>query len=111
MSAPDVLARGGHDALTILDQDMQGDRDPEVAHVVRREERALLTLDVGFGNIQRSPPSDYHGLVVLRLSRQDKPSVLEVVERLDEHLLEDSIAGELWIVDEDKTRIWRDERE
>ncbi len=106
----EVLTRHGHDALTILDQNMQGEKDPEVAQVVRREGRALLTLDVGFGDIRRYPPGEYHGLLVLRLSQQDKPSVLEVVERLAGQLPQDSLTGELWIIDEETIRAWSDQQ-
>jgi predicted nuclease of predicted toxin-antitoxin system len=107
--AAELLDEAGHDARTILEQEMGGDADPIVARTIQREERALLTLDVGFGNIQQYPPADYHGIIVLRLRRQDKKSVLEVVERLVEQLPRESLTGQLWIVDENEIRIWSDD--
>ena len=101
-----ALFRGaGHDAVTVVDQGLGGHVDAKLADICRREERALVTLDVDFANMQAYPPADYSGLVVLRLRRQDKPHVLEVVASLLPVLRAEPLAQRLWIVDEARIRI------
>jgi hypothetical protein len=51
----------GHEAHSVLDQAFGGATDPRVLEVCRLENRALITLDVGFANIQQYPPSRYPG--------------------------------------------------
>lgn len=65
----------------------------------------MITLDTDFGNIQLYPPAEYAGLVVLRLTRQDKPNVLNVLTRLLERFKRERLSGQLWIVEETRVRI------
>ena len=103
--AADLLRESGHDATTILEQEMGGEPDPEVAEVCRRGNRALLTLDTDFADIRTYPPSEYPGLVVLRLRRQDKAHVLGVLSCLLSLLDAEPLSGQLWIVDEERVRV------
>lgn len=101
-----VLKLAGHDAETVLDEHLGGRPDPDIASVCKRESRALLTLDLDFGDIRRYPPADYAGLIVLRLQYQDGPHVVTVVERMVVPLLaKHSPVGALWVVDEKMVRI------
>jgi predicted nuclease of predicted toxin-antitoxin system len=77
-----LLVADGHVALTVLDQQLGGHADPDVAAVCRKEQRALVTLDLDFADIRQYPPGDYFGPVVLRPSRQDKAHVLGVITRV-----------------------------
>lgn len=45
-----LLKEAGHEASTIIAQGMAGDPDPDLASVCQREQRALLTLDLGFAD-------------------------------------------------------------
>ena len=101
----DLLKDGGHDAVTVGDQGMSGRPDGEVEAVCRREARAILTLDLGFGDIRAYPPDRSAGIVVLRLVRQDRDKVLAVVRRLMPTIGREPLVGRLWIVDESSTRI------
>ena len=76
-----ILANAGHDTATALEEQLGGKHDSKIAYVCKIEQRALITLDTGFGDIRRYPPDEYPGIVVLRLARQDKPNVLAVLER------------------------------
>ena len=78
----ETLRNAGHDALTIHDQQMTGDPDPEIAAICQAEERALLTLDLDFADIRNYPPADYHGLIVLRPHSQAKQPVLQLIQQL-----------------------------
>jgi predicted nuclease of predicted toxin-antitoxin system len=47
-----------------------GALDRIVADVALAEERVLVTLDRGFGDLRAYPPGSHPGIVVLRLRRQ-----------------------------------------
>jgi predicted nuclease of predicted toxin-antitoxin system len=68
----ELLANAGHDAATVPDQQLGGRPDPDIATVCRQENRAIITLDLDFSDIRAYAPSDYGGIVVLRLARLDK---------------------------------------
>lgn len=102
-----MLQAAGHDAISVLDQRMGGQSDASVAAACQQEERALITLDLGFADIRRYPPQDYAGLIVLRLQRQDKGHALEVLDRLVHLLAREPLPGHLWIVDEHAVRVHR----
>lgn len=101
----DILVSSGHDALTVYNQQLAGGADPKLISVCSLEERVLITLDTHFANIRAYPPANLTGLIVLRLNRQDKPHVLEVMSRLVPVLSTEPIAGNLWIVEEKRIRI------
>ena len=63
-----------------------------------------MTLDLDFANIRAYPPGEHTGIVVLRVKRQDKPTVLAYVRRLAAALTRRNPAGELWIVDGNRIR-------
>ncbi len=69
----ELLRQAGHGATTVLEQDLIGEADPNIASVCQREEKVLVTLDMDFADIRVYPPEQFSGLVVLRLKRQDKP--------------------------------------
>jgi len=54
----EALRTHGHDAQTVFDQGLRGHADPEIAEVARREWRAVVTLDLDFGNIREYPPEE-----------------------------------------------------
>jgi predicted nuclease of predicted toxin-antitoxin system len=84
---------------------MGGQPDPNVAGVCQQEDRALLTLDLDFADIRAYPPTNYGGIIVLRLARLYKPHVLAVIQRLVPLLLSEPLIGKLWIVDETTVRV------
>ena len=100
-----LLTESGHDAVTVLEQEMGGATDSEVASACRREERVLLTQDVDFADIRMYPPGHYPGIVVFRLPSQSRNDLLETGKMLLESLVRSSPNHELWIVEESRIRI------
>jgi predicted nuclease of predicted toxin-antitoxin system len=100
-----LLREAGHDTLTVLDQKMGGKADEQVIQICAREQRALITLDLDFADIKSYPPSKYHGIFVLRIRRQSRSKVLEVISKLIPLLPSEPIEKQLWIVEEEKIRI------
>jgi hypothetical protein len=83
---------------------LSGAEDRAIAARVQSESRILLTLDPDFANIQAYPPDQYAGIIVLRLEKQDKATVVAYVARIAAALGQRSPIGELWIVQKDRIR-------
>ena len=99
-----ILRGRGFEADTVADERLTGSEDTEIAVRSRAEGRVLITLDLDFANIRAYPPADYAGIIVLRSKRQDKNTVLTLVQRIALVLLNRAPAGELWIVERDRIR-------
>jgi hypothetical protein len=89
----------------VHDQHLVGSPDSNIAAVCQGEQRALLTLDLDFADIRAYPPEEYRGIIVLRLARQDKRHVLDILGRLLPKLDSEELIGKLWIVNERTIRI------
>lgn len=103
--AADLLRSAGHDAVTVLDEQMGGRPDGDIACLCRAEGRAVVTLDLDFADIRVYPPAEYPGMIVLRLARLDKQRVVSVMQRLLSTLEQEPLSGHLWIVDDASVRI------
>lgn len=101
----ELLGAAGHDSLTVLNQQLGGRPDRTIAEMVREERRALITLDLDFADIRRFPPDEYSGVIVLRLSMQDKPRILSLIKRMIPLLNTEPLIGMLWVIDETALRI------
>ena len=97
------LRTAGHDATTVTEQDMVGDPDATLSEACRREQMALVTLD--FADIRNYPPERHSGFIVLRVSRRGKRHIMEVFERIVPLLETETLAKQLWVVDEQSVRI------
>jgi predicted nuclease of predicted toxin-antitoxin system len=103
--ATEALLVAGHDAVSVLDQGLGGKADEDVFAVVTAEGRAIVTLDLGFGNIRSYRPETAHGIVVLRLGSQSKPAVLAAMETMLSALDTEPLVGKLWVVEEGRVRV------
>jgi predicted nuclease of predicted toxin-antitoxin system len=61
-----LLALEGHDASTVMDEDLQGKPDVAVEAAARSEGRMLLTLDVQFVDLRVFRPGEHPGIVLFR---------------------------------------------
>lgn len=101
----DLLRDAGHEADTVQEEGLTGTADETLAERVRREGRAIVTLDLDFSDIRAYPPQDYAGIIVLRPNRQDRDSFLALVRRLLPLLDTEPLVGCIWIVEPDRIRI------
>lgn len=99
------LRAAGHEAATVDDQRLVGTSDRHLAEICQHEGRVFVTLDLDFADIRTYPPDEYSGLIVLRLSRQDKPHVVDVFRRTLKAFGNEPLEGRLWIVEEKRIRI------
>jgi predicted nuclease of predicted toxin-antitoxin system len=97
-----VVARlqlAGHDVATVPGQGLSSAPDTQVIEVCQQEERCLVTADRGFGNRARFVPTDYAGIVVVRLP--DRATFADWREAIDTLILgleQSDVFGKLWIV-------------
>ena len=101
-----LFASQGYDAVTVVAQGMTGISDPDLAKVIRREKRAIVTQDTDFLDIAAYPPADYSGIVVLRLARPSRRAALGAIERLVLPALATTpLVATLWVVDDSRIRV------
>ena len=101
----DLFQRTGHDAVTVLEEQLGGISDSDLATVCVQERRAIVTLDIDFSDIRTYRPSAYSGIVVFRLNNQARDHILEIGARFLQRLSSTSLDGQLWIVEESRIRV------
>ena len=105
VEAAEDLRSAGHDAMTVVEQQLAGEPDVRVAEICRREGRALITLELDFSDIRVFPPGDYEGIIVLRPTVQTIKNIQRLVGQVIALVSTEQLAGHLWIVDEGQIRI------
>ena len=105
VEAARLLNDAGHDATTVISEGLSGKPDHIIAAACREEKRAIISLDMDFSDIGSYPPGSHEGLVVLRLRRQDRKMVMDVVRSILPLLGKEPVAGRLWIVEQSRIRI------
>lgn len=98
------LQAAGYDAQTVGVEALTGSEDTVLLEHCKQEGRILITLDLGFSNIQLYPPHSHPGIVVLRPPSQDKSTLLSLLQRLLWAFADKSLAGQLWVVEADRIR-------
>jgi predicted nuclease of predicted toxin-antitoxin system len=104
--AVQLLRNAGHDVATVYEQALSGSSDQAVYQICCEEDRVLITLDRDFGQVQRFPPKDTAGIVVLELGGAASIRLLHA--RITEFLtLAETrpVSGTLWIVEPGRVRV------
>lgn len=99
------LLAGHPDAMTVYQQSLGGASDERIVDVCKDEDRILITADLDLSNIRRYPPALTPGYMVLRLPRQSKQALLDLLAKAIPMLAARPINGRLWIVEPDRLRI------
>lgn len=93
----DLLKSRGHDAATVLDEQMSGASDGEVLAAAQRERRILVTSDKGFADIRRGRAFRGTGIVLLRPARPGRAPVVQLMRQvLDTYDLAE-VAGRIMV--------------
>ncbi|WP_375502467.1 DUF5615 family PIN-like protein [uncultured Nostoc sp.] len=93
------LRLAGHDVATVREQGLTSTPDEELIDICHREDRVLVTSDRGLGNRLKYNPSDYAGIVILRLPARSKfADWREAIETLITGLEAADVTGKLWII-------------
>ena len=102
-----ALRGEGHDVHTVADEQLAGESDPVIVAAATDEDRLLLTLDRGIGDLRRYPPGSHAGVLVLRPVAQDPDSILSLLQRLVRTQPLDDLRGCVVVVEPRKVRIRR----
>lgn len=99
-SAVTPLIDAGHDVDTTHTERLDGAEDPDVLAAATADDRLVLTLDRGFGDIRAHPPGTHVGILVVRLDNQSADEVERTLERIVASLDLEDLAGSV--------AVWRD---
>ncbi len=101
-----LLGNCGHSAEHVRDPGLGGAPDIQIAARARSNHEVLLTRDLDFADIRQYPPSEYPGLVVIRLPdeavAQDLVNLMERFLKRDELLRH--LPGHLVILERERVR-------
>ena len=101
-----LLSNAGYDAQTVAEEGYKGFKDSFIVDICFHEQRTFITFDLDFSDIRDYPPEKYFGLLVLRLVRQDTDHLVSVVQKIIPLLSQEKVRGKLWIIEEDRIRIY-----
>ena len=102
----DVLREAGHDVAMAREEHLAGVDDERLLAVAASEDRALVTFDLHFSDVRRHPPEGKSGIVVLRLRAQTLDPIRRAAAVLAKLLVDQPLLGRLWVLDEQRLRIW-----
>ncbi|OUL21993.1 DUF5615 family PIN-like protein [Nostoc sp. 106C] len=104
-----LLRLAGHDVTTVREQSLISSSDAELIDICRRENRCLVTIDRGFGNRLKYKPSNYTGIIVIRLPpRPSFEDYRTVTETLIAGLEAADVTGKLWIIQQGSIQEYQD---
>lgn len=99
------LHLAGHNADTVLDENLAGSTDLIVVAAALREDRILLTLDKGIANLIQHPIHTHAGVVLFRPGTSSRLAVLQFIRSRLPELLLLQLAGRVTIVSEGRIRV------
>ncbi|MCL4218339.1 MAG: DUF5615 family PIN-like protein [Candidatus Hydrogenedentes bacterium] len=105
ITAASYLRSTGHDADTVVDEDLGGAVVNSIYHAALEAERILVTLDLDFADIRSYRPAESRGIWVLRPYLQDRKSILALLQQAVKLTEIESWDGKLWIVEPERIRI------
>lgn len=112
--ATETLVAAGHDVDDVHSERLCGRPDAEVLAAAVRENRVLVTLDLGFADTIRFRPRDATGIVVLRIPGRQGPALIAAAVRTLAAALAVRHPGRvgprryLWIVEVGRVRVHQD---
>ncbi len=106
-SSAHALTKAGRDVDTVAAEGLPGAADPAVVGAAATEERVLITLDRGMGDIRAYPPGSHAGIVVLRLTDQSAPAVDDAIMELANWAGLEALAGAVAVLQRGMLRIRR----
>ena len=106
-AAVQMLRRRGYEAVSVVEQELGGTKDPSLWSAVQTEQRFLVTADKGFGDIRSYPPGSHAGILLLRPDEAGIRPVIELLERTLAAYDLEALAGAVAVVTPRGIRIRR----
>jgi predicted nuclease of predicted toxin-antitoxin system len=101
----DDLRALGHEADTVPDEGLMGVPDSILLEHAQSEDRVLLTMDKGIGDVREYPPREYAGIVLFRPGSTGRGEVLAFARRHLPDILAVDLKGWLLVVGERSIRV------
>lgn len=103
----EVLTAAGHDVDTVADEGLLGADDATVSATASADDRLVLTLDRGFGDLRLYPPGTHGGILVLRLDDHSFSAARAAIARLVEDSALEGLVGSVAIYRNGALRVRR----
>ncbi len=100
----DFVQQLGHDMATAEERGLAGADDDLVLAQAVAENRVLLTRDMDLSNILLYPPSNYLGIIILKIRPLNIDAVHRLLASALAHFTQNTIRQALVIVDPNKFR-------
>ena len=102
-----LIATFGFDVVALMGSGFAHLRDEQVIELAKREQRVLITFDLGFGKLYHRYERGRVGIIVLRLAHQSAASVNQVLGRFFADPTSAAIPLErsLVVIDEARVRV------
>jgi len=101
------LKSKGHDAKHLRDEGLHRLHDDEIFAKAKRENRIVLTFDLGFGDIVAAAGTALPSIIIFRLQDETPPNVNRRLEVVLREAATDLSQGAIISVDEARYRIRR----
>ena len=92
------LRAAGHEADSVYDEGLEGTADPDLLRKIREEDRVLLTLDKGIGDLRAYRPEEYPGIVLFRPPSSGRRATLGFLQQHLPQVLSMDPRGRLVVV-------------
>ncbi len=102
-----MLRGQGHDVKDIKEMHLYGESDETIISLAQRENRILVTLDQGFGNIITYPTEKYPGITILKVHPPSLSQTTYLLKKVITRVTEKEIKQALVVIDKNKFRIRR----
>jgi predicted nuclease of predicted toxin-antitoxin system len=79
-AAVQMLRDRGHQAVSVVEQQMGGWKDPALWQAVQSEQQFFVTADKGFADIRVHPPGTHADVLLLRPDQDGIRPVIELLE-------------------------------
>jgi predicted nuclease of predicted toxin-antitoxin system len=103
----DALARLGHEADTVAQEQLTGHPDPDIWQAAQKSGQFLITQDLDFSDIRRYRPGTHHGLLLVRLHEPGRNALFTRVRAIFETEDVENWQGCFVVATEHKIRIRR----
>ncbi|MFM9157776.1 MAG: DUF5615 family PIN-like protein, partial [Dolichospermum sp.] len=101
-----LLPSTRYDAINVKTSGLTAPKEPELCLCAQREQRIIISRDLGWANIKNYPPNTHCGLIILRFPFEAiAVEIRQVLENFINTVHIEEIIGSTVIVDKNKFRI------
>jgi predicted nuclease of predicted toxin-antitoxin system len=107
LAAVHLLRERDYNAVSVIDQQMGGWKDPPLWTVVQEESRFLITADKGFADIRKYPPGTHAGILLLRPDEDGIRPIIDLLAKVLASYKMDNLSRSVTVVTPRGIRIRR----